>query len=82
MSLCCCGLDRVIVGHDAEQYAKNCLEYISDKQGWLQLWQCKTCNSYWEMTWEGGSGGFDDGVMTLRYLSLEKVKERWPEVIV
>jgi len=77
MAQCQCGAYQITSGQAAEQYAKECLEYVTDQQGWLQLWRCNTCGSYWEMTWEGG-GGFDDGVMTLRRLSKAELLARWP----
>jgi hypothetical protein len=76
---CQCEKHQILTGRNAEQYAKEWLRYVTDKQGWLQLWQCHDCTSYWEMTWEGGKG-FDDGVMTLRRLSLSEVRERWPQL--
>lgn len=79
MKQCKCELQRVLTGREAEQQTKERMKYVSDKQGWVQLWRCKLCGAYWEMTWEGG-GGFDNGVMTLRRLSPEKRKERWPEI--
>lgn len=76
---CRCDLQHLLNGREAEQYAKKFLEYVADRQGWLQLWRCRGCGSYWEMSWEGG-GGFDDGVMTLRWLSLAEVEAKWPEL--
>ena len=76
MKQCICNRSKIINGRDAEEYTKKWLEYISDKQGWIQLWRCRECSSYWEMTWEGGNG-FDDGVMILRRLSPSILKERW-----
>ncbi len=79
MEHCQCVQYQTLTGQQAEQYRTKWLErgsYV--EHGWRQLWQCRDCKSYWEMYWEGG-GGFDDGVMTLRLLSLLELEERWPE---
>jgi hypothetical protein len=70
---------QVLTGQEAEQFRTKWLERITHTEhGWRQLWRCRDCKSYWEMSWEGG-GGFDDGVMKLRRLSLSALRDRWPE---
>ncbi len=76
---CQCAVYNLLSGHGAEQYVMKFLDYVTDKQGWVQLWQCHECGAYWEMNWEGG-GGFDNGVMTLRRLSKAELTVRWPDV--
>jgi len=70
-----CYADK-LSGDDADGYVRDFLRRVADKQGWTQLWVCSVCDTYWEMTWEGG-GGFDDGVLTLRRLSTSELSERW-----
>lgn len=80
MAECECKRYRMLTGQKAEQYRTKWLEYIAySDHGWRQLWQCRDCKAYWEMSWEGG-GGFDDGVMTLRRLSPSQLKDRWPQL--
>ncbi len=76
---CQCAVYNLLSGHGAEQYVMKFLDYVTDRQGWVQLWQCHECGAYWEMNWEGG-GGFDNGVMTLRRLSKAELTVRWPDV--
>ncbi len=78
MHTCDCGIADSLTGKDAYKYAKQHLQRIADRCGWTQLWACRTCSAYWEATWEGG-GGFDSGVLMLRKLTLEQVKDKWPE---
>jgi len=66
----------VLYGDDAYQYTKSCLEPLEvTNSGWEQLWRCKVCNSYWKMSWNNSQGGFDNGIMTLRRLTLEQVSK-------
>lgn len=78
---CKCHEKEVLTGHEAQFYSDQ--DYIKEVArahgGWRYLLQCEVCGTYWEMTWEGG-GGFDYGVMVLRRLSPEELKERWPQV--
>ena len=80
MPICSCRSRSVLLGTEAESYSDRYLTYVTDHQGWTQLWKCPECGTYWEMSWEGGLGSFDDGVMTLRKLSSSELRERWPEV--
>jgi len=79
MAQCQCKRYEVLTGPKAERYRTKWLKRIAyAEHGWRQLWQCQDCNSYWEMSWEGG-GGFDDGVMTLCRLSPSELVAYWPE---
>ena len=53
------------------------LTRVADLHGWVQLWRCPMCGSYWEMSWKGG-GGFDEGELDLRRLDRTEITERWP----
>jgi len=80
MAQCQCEQYKVLVGQEAEQYRTMWLKQIAyAEHGWRQLWQCQDCASYWEMYWEGG-GGFDDGMIMLRWLSPSELKNRWSGV--
>ncbi len=80
MTGCSCMSHKTIEGVLADEYVKNYLTRISYKNGgWTQLWQCKHCGSFWEMTWENCTGGFDTGVPVLRKLSDSEKEKRWTD---
>ena len=71
----------VLTGKEAESYTDTYLVRVNYTDGgWRQLWRCTNCGTYWEMTWEGGQGGFDYGITTLRKLSPQELPKRWPEM--
>lgn len=78
---CKCQDKGVLTGQEAQSYLEQ--DYIKEiaraRGGWKYLLRCEICGTYWEMTWEGG-GGFDYGMITLRRLSPEELKEHWPHV--
>ncbi len=80
MPTCSCPATSVLSNEDAQAYIDRCLIRIADHHGWTQLWKCVKCDTYWEKSYSGG-GGFDEGTMTLRKLSPEELRERWPEVL-
>lgn len=78
---CKCQEKALMTGQEAYIYSRqNYIKEIARAQGgWRYLLQCEICDTYWEMTWEGG-GGFDYGVITLRRLSSKELKARWPHI--
>ncbi len=75
---CECHETLLLKGEEAHSYLKRgYLKEVGRAQGgWKYLLKCEICGSYWEMTWEGG-GGFDYGIMVLRRLSSEELREEW-----
>lgn len=78
MNQCSCSTISILQGDSAEAYQRTNLEFVDYAEGgWRELWFCRGCHVYWEITWEGG-GGFDYGNKVLKKLNHEQLKERWP----